>query len=433
MGKNHYGFHFGLPRTPSGYDLIWVIVDRLTKSAHFLPIKKMDSMEKLTQLYLKEVVCRHGVPISIISDRDSHFTSRFWRLLQKALGMDLDMSTAYHPQTDSQSEKTIQTLEDMLRACVIDFESNRLSAGVSRQKSYTDRRTKPLEFKVGDMVLLKVSPSKGVIHFGKSGKLSPCYIRPFKILARKCLADENPIIPLDGIQLDDKLHFIEEPVEIVDREVTKDDGNDGVETLFVCRILVNENKCGENNLSSARLLEVSRLRLELAQIKKEASEDDDGVLDKLSLDSRFKAMKVKHLNKGVELEVWKKESIWNMILGKYLIPEVRFWVKKGLFDICSTDSGSDGPIRQDKAELELLEAIKVEMKEYMIRKEASEDDDGVLDKLSLDSRFKAMKVKHLNKGVELEAWKKESVWNMNSGSDGPIRCIHGFGYGVLKF
>ncbi|GKD95293.1 putative reverse transcriptase domain-containing protein [Tanacetum coccineum] len=114
-------FIVGLPRTPSGYDSIWVIVDRLTKSAHFLPVKTTDSMEKLTQLYLKEIVCRHGVPISIISDRDSKFASRFWRTLQKALGTQLDMSTAYHPETDGQSERTIQTLEYMLRACVLDF------------------------------------------------------------------------------------------------------------------------------------------------------------------------------------------------------------------------------------------------------------------------------------------------------------------------
>lgn len=113
-----------LPRTPSGYDAIWVIVDRLTKSAHFLPIKETDSMEKLAQLYLKEIVCRHGVPISIISDRDSRFTSGFWKSLQKALDINLDMSMAYHPQTDGQSERTIQTLEDMLRACVIDFGSS---------------------------------------------------------------------------------------------------------------------------------------------------------------------------------------------------------------------------------------------------------------------------------------------------------------------
>ncbi|GJV49982.1 putative nucleotidyltransferase, ribonuclease H [Tanacetum coccineum] len=110
-----------LPKTSTGHDAIWVIVDRLTKSAHFIPIRATDSMETLTRLYIKEIVSRHGVPISIISDRDSHFTSRFWQSLQNALGTQLDMSTAYHPETDGQSERTIQTLEDMLRACVIDF------------------------------------------------------------------------------------------------------------------------------------------------------------------------------------------------------------------------------------------------------------------------------------------------------------------------
>ncbi|GJS73548.1 putative reverse transcriptase domain-containing protein [Tanacetum coccineum] len=274
-------FVSGLPRTPSGYDTIWVIVDRLTKSAHFLPMKKKDSMEKLTRLYLKEIVCIHGVPVSIISDRDSHFTSRFWRSLQEALGTNLDMSTAYHPQTDGQSERTIQTLEDMLCACVIDFGSSwdrhlplveflynnnyhasikaapyealykrvdHLYAGASRQKSYADKRAKPLEFEVGDMVLLKVSPWKGAVHFGKRRKLSPRYIGPFKILARvgpvaytlelpeelkgihstfhvsnlkKCLAEGDIVVPMDEIQLDDKLHMIEEPVEVVDREVKR--------------------------------------------------------------------------------------------------------------------------------------------------------------------------------------------------------------------
>ncbi|GJY07215.1 putative reverse transcriptase domain-containing protein [Tanacetum coccineum] len=255
----------------------------------------------------------HGVPVSIILDRDSHFTLGFWRSLQEALGTNLDMSTAYHPQTDGQSERTIQTLEDMLRACVIDFGSswdrhlplvefsynnsyhtsikaapyealygrkcrspvcwsevgdsqltgpelicdmtekiiqikNRLLTTCSRQKSYADKRAKPLEFKVGDMVLLKVSPRKGVVHFGKSGKLNPHYIGPFKILARvgpvaytlelpeelkgihntfhvsnlkKCLAEGDVVVPVDEIQLDDKLHVIEEPVEVVDREVKR--------------------------------------------------------------------------------------------------------------------------------------------------------------------------------------------------------------------
>ncbi|GKF36577.1 putative reverse transcriptase domain, ribonuclease H-like domain, aspartic peptidase domain protein, partial [Tanacetum coccineum] len=110
-----------LPRTQKGNDTIWVIVDRLTKSAHFLPMRETDPMDKLVRLYLKEVVTRHGIPVSIICDRDPRFTSNFWRSFQKAMGTRLDMSTAYHPETDGQSERTIQTLEDMLRACVIDF------------------------------------------------------------------------------------------------------------------------------------------------------------------------------------------------------------------------------------------------------------------------------------------------------------------------
>ncbi|KAI3808009.1 hypothetical protein L1987_23949 [Smallanthus sonchifolius] len=113
-----------LPRTSSGYDSIWVIIDRLTKSAHFLPIREDYRVEKLARIYIDEIVSRHGVPLNIISDRDARFTSRFWQSLQKALGTRLDLSTTYHPQTDGQTERTIQTLEDMLRACVIDFGGN---------------------------------------------------------------------------------------------------------------------------------------------------------------------------------------------------------------------------------------------------------------------------------------------------------------------
>nr|GFA74319.1 reverse transcriptase domain-containing protein [Tanacetum cinerariifolium] len=105
----------------NGHNTIWIIVDRITKSTHFIPTRATDSMETLTRLYIKEIISRHGVPISIILDRDSHFTSRFWQSLQHALGTQLDMSTAYHLKTDGQSERTIQTLKDMLRACVIDF------------------------------------------------------------------------------------------------------------------------------------------------------------------------------------------------------------------------------------------------------------------------------------------------------------------------
>ncbi|GJU45444.1 putative reverse transcriptase domain-containing protein [Tanacetum coccineum] len=107
-----------LPKTSQGYDTIWVIVDRLTKSAIFTPMRETDPLDKLARMYLKEVVTRHGIPVSIICPR---FASNFWRSLQNALGTNLDMSTAYHPQTDGQSERTIQTLEDMLWACTIDF------------------------------------------------------------------------------------------------------------------------------------------------------------------------------------------------------------------------------------------------------------------------------------------------------------------------
>ncbi|GJU49463.1 putative reverse transcriptase domain-containing protein [Tanacetum coccineum] len=110
-----------LPKSSQGFDTIWVIVDRLTKSANFLPIRENDPLDKLARLYLNRIVARHGIPASIICDRDGRFTSNFWRSFQKALGTDISMSIAYHPKTDGQSKRTIQTLEDMLCACVIDF------------------------------------------------------------------------------------------------------------------------------------------------------------------------------------------------------------------------------------------------------------------------------------------------------------------------
>ncbi|GKC04422.1 putative reverse transcriptase domain-containing protein [Tanacetum coccineum] len=246
-----------------------------------------------------------------VSRRYGRFTMRFWQTLQKALGTRLDMSTAYHPQTDGQSESTIQTLEDMLRACVIDFGGNwdvhlplvefsynnsyhssircapfkalygrkcrspvlwaeigesslirpelvqetadkvvlikeKLKVARDRQKSYADNRRKPLEFEVGDKVLLKMSPWKGVMRFGKKGKLAPRYVGPFEILERiglvayrlrlpkelsevhdtfhvsdlkKCLADSNLHVPLYEIEVDKTLHFFKKPIEIMDHEV----------------------------------------------------------------------------------------------------------------------------------------------------------------------------------------------------------------------
>ncbi|KAL0410906.1 UNVERIFIED_CONTAM: Transposon Ty3-G Gag-Pol polyprotein [Sesamum latifolium] len=117
-------FVIGLPHSLRKHDAIWVIVDRLTKSAHFLPIRLGDSLDKLLELYISEIVRLHGVPVSIVSDRDPQFTSHFWGSLQRTLGTKLHFSTAFHPQTDGQSERTIQTLEDMMRACTMEFKDN---------------------------------------------------------------------------------------------------------------------------------------------------------------------------------------------------------------------------------------------------------------------------------------------------------------------
>nr|GEV77954.1 putative reverse transcriptase domain-containing protein [Tanacetum cinerariifolium] len=171
-----------LPRTTNGYDTIWVIVDRLTKSAHFLPMRENDPMEKLMKPYMKEVVTQHGVPVSIISDHDGRFTSLFWQALHKALGTRLDMSTAYHPETDSQSERTIQTSEESCAPAI--------QAARDRKESYTDLKRKLMDFQVGDSVMLK-----------------------------KCLSDESLVILLNELRMDDRLHFVEEPVEIMDRKI----------------------------------------------------------------------------------------------------------------------------------------------------------------------------------------------------------------------
>ena len=114
-------FVVGLPKIVGQHDSVWVIVDRYTKSAHFLPVRTTYTVEQYAELYVKEIVRLHGAPRSIVSDRDPTFTSKFWESLQKAMETQLRFSTAYHPQTDGQSERTIQILEDMLRACVLDF------------------------------------------------------------------------------------------------------------------------------------------------------------------------------------------------------------------------------------------------------------------------------------------------------------------------
>ena len=114
--------HF--PRTPQRHDAVWVIVDRLTKSAHFLAVRMTFTLETFCRLYILEIVRLHGVPVSIVSDRDPRFTVHFWKSFQKAIGTRLTMSTVFHPQTNGQSERTIQVLEDMLRACVLDHKGS---------------------------------------------------------------------------------------------------------------------------------------------------------------------------------------------------------------------------------------------------------------------------------------------------------------------
>ncbi|GJS85486.1 putative reverse transcriptase domain-containing protein [Tanacetum coccineum] len=248
-----------LPKSPQGYETIWVIVDRLTKSAIFVPMRETDPIERLERIYLKEVVTRHGIPVSIICDRDPRFASNFWRSLEKALGMNLDMSTAYHPQIDGQSKRTIQTLEDMLRACATPFEelygrkcrspvcwAEVGEVQLTGPEIVQETTEKPMEFQVGDRVMLKFLPWKGVVRFGKRGKLNPRYVGRFKVLAKveaiayklefpqglsrvyntfhvsnlkKCYVDKPLAIPLDGLHIDDKLYFIEEPVEIMDQKV----------------------------------------------------------------------------------------------------------------------------------------------------------------------------------------------------------------------
>ncbi|GJU49246.1 putative reverse transcriptase domain-containing protein [Tanacetum coccineum] len=280
-----------------------------------------------------------------------YFTLRFWRSLQKALGTRLDISTAYHPETDGQSERTIQTLEDMLRACAIDFGGNwdthlplveflynnsyhtsvkcapfealygrkcrmpiawaevgeikligpeivqettdkivqikeKLKTARDRQKSYADNRRKPLKFSVSDKVLVKVLPCKGMVRFGKRSKLSPRYVGPFEVFERvgpvayrlrlpqelvgihdtfhvsnskKCLADVNLYVPLEQIKIDNKLHFVEEPIEIMDREVKKRKRNAHIELQCLYLHKVKECECLAQKLSKqTEIVTVSR-------------------------------------------------------------------------------------------------------------------------------------------------------------------------------
>nr|GEV36703.1 putative reverse transcriptase domain-containing protein [Tanacetum cinerariifolium] len=273
------------PRSSSGYDAIWVIMDRLTKSAYFLPIREDYKTEKLARIYINEIVARHGVSVSIILDCDGRFTSYLWQALQEVLGTKLHMNTAYHPETDGQSERTIQTLEYMLRACVMDFggswDTHLLLVEFSYNNSYhTSIKYAPFEARygrkcrspviwteVGESQLigseimhettekithikerLKTARSRQKSYVDKRRKLAPRYVGPFEIVEcvgpvayrlklpqelscvhdpfhvsnlKKCLAKPYVQVPLDEIEIDENMHFVKEPIEIVERDVKK--------------------------------------------------------------------------------------------------------------------------------------------------------------------------------------------------------------------
>ncbi|XP_075512741.1 uncharacterized protein LOC142548318 [Primulina tabacum] len=252
--------HF--PRTSHHFDAIWVIVDRLSKSAHFIPYERTYSYKKMARLYIENVMRLHGVPVAIVLDRDPRFTSKFWTSFQKEMGTRLAMSTAYHPQIDGQTERTIQTLEDLLRAVVMDFKDSwqdvlslvefsynnsfqRMKAAQDRQASYANRRRRPLEFQVGNFVFLKISPFRGVVRFGLRGKLSPRFVGPYEIverigtcayrldlpqslsgihdvfhvsMLRKYEPDPSHVIQPDEVELDPSLSYTEYPFCILDRK-----------------------------------------------------------------------------------------------------------------------------------------------------------------------------------------------------------------------
>ncbi|WVZ80536.1 hypothetical protein U9M48_028005, partial [Paspalum notatum var. saurae] len=283
----HMDFIVGLPRTQKGYDSIWVIIDRLTKSAHFLPVKTCYTAATYAGLYISRIMSLHGVPRTITSDRGSLFVSRFWEQLQTALGTNLIRSSAYHPQTSGQVERVNQILEDMLRACALTYSTKwdeclplaefaynngyqkslemapfeahlvtqaeeqvkfihaNLKRAQSRQKSYSDKRRRPLAFEKDDHVYLRVSPMKGVHRFGVKGKLAPRYVGPFKILERcgpvayrlelpphlaavhdvfhvsqlkKCLRVPEEVVDTSQIQIEPDLTYEEKPIKILDKK-----------------------------------------------------------------------------------------------------------------------------------------------------------------------------------------------------------------------
>ncbi|GJX85930.1 putative reverse transcriptase domain-containing protein [Tanacetum coccineum] len=196
-----------LPRSSQGFDTIWVIVDRLTKSAHFLPIRENGPLDKLARLYLNRIVARHGIPASIIYDRDGRFTSNFWRSFQKALGTDISMSTAYHPETDSQSETCYVSSYEALygRKC----RSPMCWAEVGEAQLTGPELIRDIITERSSLIKQRMQAANNKTTIDKELRRS------------EAKAYGSSIMPLEGIHVDDKLQFVEEPVEIMEREIKR--------------------------------------------------------------------------------------------------------------------------------------------------------------------------------------------------------------------
>ncbi|KAM6574634.1 hypothetical protein CsatA_006842 [Cannabis sativa] len=237
-------FVTGLPKTTKQHDAIWVVVDRYTKSAHFLPVRMTYSMDHFAELYVNEIVRLHGAPYSIVCDRDARFTSSFWESLQRAMGTrlksplhwdELGENKLLGPDAVQHTNEAIQKI----RA--------RMITAQSRQKSYADLKRRDIEFEVGDHVFLRVTPRKGlsVKRFGKRGKLSPRYVGPFQILdrvgsvayrialppslsgvhnvfhvsqLRKYVSDPSHVLSYETLGLQEDLSYNERPVKILDQK-----------------------------------------------------------------------------------------------------------------------------------------------------------------------------------------------------------------------
>nr|GFC18163.1 putative reverse transcriptase domain-containing protein [Tanacetum cinerariifolium] len=235
-----------LPMSSQGFDTIWVIVDRLTKSAHFLSIRENDPLDKLAMLYLNKIVARHEIPVLIICDRDGSYHASIKAAPYEALYGQKCQSPVCWAKVGEAQLTGLKIIQETTEKIVL--VKQRIQAAQDRQKSYADLKQNPMVFEVRDRVMLKVSPWKGVVRFGKRVKLNPRYVRPFKVLAKvrkvsymlelpqelsrvhhtfhvsnlkKCYADDPLAMPFEGIQVDDKIQFVEEPVEIMEREIKR--------------------------------------------------------------------------------------------------------------------------------------------------------------------------------------------------------------------